>query len=263
MHQRTFTPNTNLGQNFLINREIVRQIIVRANLNSNDVVLEIGPGQGVLSRAILESPCSHLHSVEIDRRLESYLRDCEGPRFSLHWGDGVTFPYETLTPCPNKVVANIPYHVTTPLLWALLEKLAPLGLQYLILMVQKEAADRLVAHEGTKDRYPLGIAIEAMGQAKVYMKVSPGSFRPIPRVHSALVEIWIDDQRELAQDSIWRRILRGGFAQRRKKLTNNLTVLGYEKNELLSAFEQAGISPSARAEDLTSDQWLALRRAIQ
>ncbi len=254
-----FAPRTSLGQNFLINMDIVRKTVERADISDKDVILEIGPGQGVLTRAILGSPCRHLHSVEIDRRLEPFLEDLsEDRRFSLHWGDGVTFTYEKLDPTPNKVVANIPYHVTTPLIWSIIESLATRGLSYMILMVQKEAADRLIAPKNTKERYPLGITIEAMGKAKTFMKVSPGSFRPIPKVSSALVEIEICRRVELPQNALWRKLMRASFAQRRKKLINNLTSLGWEKDLLESWLEESGIPTASRAEDLSCDQWLSL-----
>ncbi len=254
-----FTPRTSLGQNFLVNLDIVRRTVERADISEDDVILEVGPGQGVLTREILNSPCRHLHSVEIDRRLEPFLADLiDEPRFSLHWGDGVTFDYENLDPIPNKVVANIPYHVTTPLIWSIMESLAVKGLSYMILMVQKEAADRLVAPRNTKERYPLGITVEAMGRAKTFMKVSPGSFRPVPRVSSALVEIELNQRQDLPGDELWRKILRTSFSQRRKKLINNLISMGWDKDTLISWLEISEIPPSARAEELTVEQWLAL-----
>ncbi|MCF4113483.1 MULTISPECIES: 16S rRNA (adenine(1518)-N(6)/adenine(1519)-N(6))-dimethyltransferase RsmA [Dethiosulfovibrio] len=263
----SFTPRTSLGQNFLINRDIVRRTVEKADITENDVILEIGPGQGVLTREILSSRCSHLHSIEIDRRLEPFLQDIEGDdRFSLHWGDGVKFPYGELRPVPSKVVANIPYHVTTPLIWSILEKLAPSGLSYMIMMVQKEAADRLVAQASTKERYPLGITLAAMGSAKTYMKVSPGSFRPIPKVSSALVELTIERRRDLPSDDLWRKVLKAGFSQRRKKLANNLVSLGVKKEEILALMDRSDIPSEARAETLSVSQWLefveSLRRAV-
>lgn len=259
-----FAPRTSLGQNFLVNLDIVRKTVERADISDQDVILEIGPGQGVLTRAILGSPCRHLHSIEIDRRLEPYLSDLtDERRFSLHWGDGVTFPYDELNPIPNKVVANIPYHVTTPLIWSIMESLATKGLSYMILMVQKEAADRLVAPKNTKERYPLGITIEAMGKAKTFMKVSPGSFRPIPRVSSALVEIEIHRRTELPQNHLWRKLMKASFAQRRKKLVNNLTALGWKKDLLESWLEESDIPTASRAEDLSCDQWLSLLDIVE
>ena len=259
-----FTPRTSLGQNFLVNLDIVRRTVERADISEDDVILEIGPGQGVLTREILSSRCRHLHSVEIDRRLEPFLADLtDEPRFSLHWGDGVTFDYGKLDPIPTKVVANIPYHVTTPLIWSIMESLAVKGLSYMILMVQKEAADRLVASRNTKERYPLGITVEAMGRAKTFMKVSPGSFRPVPRVSSALVEIELNERKNLPGDELWRKILRTSFSQRRKKLINNLISMGWDKDTLSSWLDIAEIPPSARAEELTVDQWIVLWKLAQ
>lgn len=265
-NNRDFVHKTSLGQNFLVNRSVLKRTVERASIKENDVILEIGPGQGVLTREILTSPCRHLHSVEIDRRLEPFLADLqEDDRFDLHWGDGVTFDYTSLVPLPNKIVANIPYHITTPFIWALLESMAPLGMTYIILMVQKEAADRLIAPPRTKERYPLGITIEAMGEARTFMKVSPGSFNPAPRVSSALIEISIKKRVNLANDALWRKIIRAGFAQRRKKLLKNLSIidLGIEKKNLAICIEGAGLGGNARAEELSVDEWLRLRDIIE
>lgn len=260
---RDFKPLTGLGQNFLVNCGIVRKTVEYAKIERNDVILEIGPGRGILTREILTSPCRHLHAVEIDQRLEPFLKDLlPDPRFSLHWGDGVTFSYGDLDPLPTKVIANLPYHVTTPLIWALLESLTP-GVGYMILMVQKEAADRLTAQGGTKDRYPLGITLEAMGKAKVCMKVSPGSFRPVPRVSSSLVELEIHQRTYLAKDGLWRKLLKLSFAQRRKILSNNLKAFGKPGDTVDTWLSSSGIPKSARAEDLSLEQWLSLMERIK
>lgn len=262
-NRNDFSPRTSLGQNFLVNRDIVRRTVEQAKVKDDDVILEIGPGQGILTREILASPCRHVHAVEIDRRLEPFLEDVlSNPKFSIHWGDGVTFPYRELNPVPTKVIANIPYHVTTPLIWALLESLAP-NVDYMILMVQKEAADRLVAPKGTKDRYPLGITLEAMGRAKIYMKVSPGSFRPVPRVSSALVELEINGRPDLPRNGLWRNVLKLSFSQRRKTLSNNLKALGKSKDTVESWLSASIIPKSARAEDLSLEQWLALLETLE
>ena len=132
------------GQNFLVDRNILACIIRQANLSHDDVVLEIGPGHGVLTRAILDGGVRCLHSIEIDERLRPELEELSGnePSFQLHWGDAVKFDYSTLSPFPNKVIANIPYNITTPLIWELLN-FACDGLTYHLYMLQKEAALRL------------------------------------------------------------------------------------------------------------------------
>ena len=255
-----FVHNTHIGQNFLVDRSILTVILDRVGLRTDDVVLEVGPGQGALTEGLLASECRLVHAVEIDRRLEPYLReirDREGERFLLHWGDAVRFDYTSLTPLPNRVVANIPYHITTPLIWKLLEDLAARGLEYLLLMVQKEAADRICGLPGTKERYPLGITLEAMGKARIVRRIPPTVFRPQPRVDSALLEIRLERCPLLPADGFWRKLVAGAFSQRRKTLANNLLkALGFPREDTVEILARRGLGPSIRAEQLDTSQWL-------
>ncbi len=256
-----FIHKTSLGQNFLVNPEVIRRSLEAAQLGPHDVVLEVGPGQGVLSRQILASSCSFLHGLEIDNRLAPWLEELQRSypqRFRVTWGDAMALDLRSLAPSPNKMVANIPYNITTPLIWKALEELAPLGLQRLVLLIQKEAADRLTAPPRTKERYPLGITLELMGSVHPIMKVSPGSFNPPPKVFSTLVAIEIAGRRDLALNPLWRRMLRAAFSQRRKKLVNNLATAGLSREELEKALGACGISTTARAEELTASQWFDL-----
>lgn len=241
------------GQNFLADKNILACIIRRANLTHDDVILEVGPGHGVLTRELLASGVRHVHCVEIDERMRPELEEIAGefPGLSLHWADAVRYDYEPLSPFPNKAVANIPYNITTPLIWELM-KFARHGLKYHLYMLQKEAAMRLVARPDTKERYPLGVTVEAMGHAKIVRRVPRECFRPVPDVESALCEIVCEKNCELACDSLWSELLHRGFAHRRKTLANNLKgfadVLDYGR---------------LRAEDLTCGQWLEIYRAAR
>jgi len=144
-----------------------------AQIGERDVVLEIGPGRGMLTREILNSPCSFLHIIEIDKTLAPFLEPLlkrHETRTSLIWGDVLTVNLKELSPSPTKVLANIPYNITTPLIWQILEHLAPMGTKELILMLQLDLAERLCAKPGTKDRSPLGITIERMGQVQIAKK---------------------------------------------------------------------------------------------
>lgn len=240
------------GQNFLVDRNILSLIVKRAELSAEDTVLEIGPGHGVLTRALLAENVKCIHCVEIDERLKPELDELsvENPSLKVHWGDAVKFDYESLVPFPNKAVANIPYNITTPLIWELL-KFAKRGLKYHLYMLQKESALRLTAPPDTKERYPLGVTVEAVGNARIVHNVSRGCFRPMPKVDSALVEIEAVKNLEIANDSLWSEILHKGFAQRRKTLANNLRGI-----DLLS---YGGM----RAEDLTCDEWLEIYRSAK
>ena len=234
------------GQNFLVDRNILACIIRRANLTPDDVILEIGPGHGVLTRELLGAGVKCVHCVEIDERMRPELEELaeEFPGLSLHWGDAVRYDYASLSPFPNKVIANIPYNITTPLIWELL-KFAGHGLTYHLYMLQKESAMRLVAPPDTKERYPLGVTVEAMGHAEIVRKVSRECFRPVPEVESALCEIVCERNYELARDSLWSELLHRGFAHRRKTLANNLKGFA-------DVLDYGGL----RAEDLSCCQWL-------
>ncbi len=204
--------------------------------------------------------------MEIDRSLSGYL--CDIPlanpgRFSLIWEDALALDYTALSPHPGKVVANIPYNITTPLIWRLLEQLPPFGTDFFLLMVQREAADRVIAPPRTKERYPLGITLELMGKATLVRNVSPRSFRPAPSVLSALLEIRLSGcYIDLPNDALWRGMLRSGFAHRRKKLLNNLLSLSPEK-DWKTLFHTGGICENARAEELTGDDWIGLWRSAK
>ena len=265
-HEHSFRTKKSLGQNFLVDRNILRCILEQAHILPEDTVLEIGAGQGVLTRELAASPCAFLFSVEIDDGLEPYLRDIQllyPGKFALLWGDALVLEYASLSPAPTKVVANIPYNITTPLLWRLLEQLPGMGTSYFLLMVQKEAAERITASPGTKERYPLGITLELMGSASSVREVPPTAFRPAPAVVSALLEIRLSGTYSfLPNDTLWRDLLRSGFSQRRKKLTNNLRSFlpSIRWGEML---DTSDIHQNARAEDLTAEQWIALWRSLK
>lgn len=258
-----FINNTDIGQNFLIDRSVVDFMLKRAVLTSDDNVLEIGPGEGILTRGLLSTDCASVTTIELDTRLKKGIEAIAEANAKLRplWGDAVQFDYEGGLPAfPNRVIANIPYHITTPLLWVFLEKLVRHGLEYIMLMVQVESAERITSREGHKERSPLGITIEAMGESSILRKVPPSSFRPQPRVSSCLIEIKVERHKELPLDRTWRALLTRSFMQRRKTLVNNWTA-GYTdvtRESALDILERRGLKPSARAEELNLETWFAL-----
>ena len=155
--------------------------------------------------------------MELDERLRPYLEGLASrePRLSLYWGDALRMDCGALSPFPRKVVANIPYNITTPLIWSLL-RLGARGLRHHLYMVQKEAADRLTASADTKERYPLGVALEVMGAVERVRRVPPSCFRPRPRVDSEVIEIVLSRNFHLMEDGLWSGLLHRAFAQRRK-----------------------------------------------
>lgn len=258
-----FIHNTDIGQNFLIDRSIVDFMIDRAKLTSRDRILEIGPGEGILTEGLLSTECSGLCTIELDTRLKHTIDMLALKDSRLHplWGDAVQFDYANKLPwMPNRVIANLPYHITTPLLWVFLEKLVPQGLDYMLLMVQLESAQRITSPHGHRERSPLGITVEAMGSSAIVRNVPPSAFRPQPRVNSCIIEIIINKERELAADRTWRGLLARSFAQRRKTLINNW-VSGYtdvDRDKALQILERNGLKTTARAEELPLDVWKKL-----
>lgn len=258
-----FIHNTDIGQNFLIDRSIVDFILSRAKLTAADWVLEIGPGDGILTEGLLSTDCSGICTVELDTRLKHTIEmlAIKDSRLIPLWGDAVQFDYLNKLPwMPNRIIANLPYHITTPLLWTLLEQIAPGGLEYMLLMVQLESAQRIISPYGHRERSPLGITIEAMGTSTIVRNVPASAFRPQPRVNSCILEIKIEKNRELASDRTWRGLLKRSFTQRRKTLVNNW-LSGYPeitREDALEILEMNGLKPTSRAEELSLDVWQKL-----
>lgn len=263
-----FVHNTDIGQNFLIDHSIVDFMIERAALTSDDTVLEIGPGEGILTEGLLSTKCGGLCTVELDTRLKHVIEMLAIKDKRLHplWGDAVKFNYlKDLPWIPSRVIANLPYHITTPLIWALLEQLAPHGLKYMLLMVQLESAQRITSLPGNRERSPLGITVEAIGTSKILRKVPPTAFRPQPRVNSCIIEINIEKNQMLPTDRTWRELLARSFAQRRKTLVNNW-VSGYSsvtRETALEILERHALKQSARAEELPLEVWFDLMKEPQ
>lgn len=263
--KRRFINNTDIGQNFLIDESVVAYTVKRAAVTPDDVLLEIGPGGGILTRGLLSAGPRALCAVEVDERLRDGLEALASRdgRLRLFWGDAVRFDYRSELPeTPTKIVANLPYHITTPILWTFLEKLIPAGVGYMLLMVQLESAERIASLERSRARSPLGVTVEAMGGAEILRKVPPQAFRPQPRVNSALIEIKIEKNRGLANDRTWRALLARSFTQRRKTLVNNWTA-GYadiDRERALAILDAHGLSATARAEELSLEKWFELAK---
>jgi 16S rRNA (adenine1518-N6/adenine1519-N6)-dimethyltransferase len=262
-----FKNNTDIGQNFLRDRSVAEWMAARARLGGGDRVLEIGPGEGILTRSILGAGCGALDAIELDTRLARFLEPlaASDARLALRWGDAVSFDYSSLPATPTHVIANLPYHITTPLIWRLLETYSGRGMGYMLLMVQSEAADRIASGAGARASNPLGVTLSAAGNAVIARKVPRGAFSPMPRVDSVIVEIKLsEDARgnaELPRDKIWRRLMSGSFAARRKTLANNWSgSFGVPKANSAEILASHGLPPSSRPEELALDEWLALHR---
>jgi 16S rRNA (adenine1518-N6/adenine1519-N6)-dimethyltransferase len=262
----SFKANTDIGQNFLVDRSILDRIVAAAEISSKDILFEIGAGNGVLTKRLLSFQPALLYSIEIDRRLAPQLEPLtSNPGLVLIWGDVLKMQLsERLNPFPGKLVANLPYHITTPVIWKVLEELAPVGLHEMILMVQKEAADRLACIKPGKNRSPLGITLEKMGSVRRLFDVPPEAFRPAPKVNSTVISVSLEGAFELACNVQWRELLRQAFLQRRKTLFNNIKAwLGSKGLDAAALMEELHFGPRVRAEELSIEDWENLWKAME
>jgi 16S rRNA (adenine1518-N6/adenine1519-N6)-dimethyltransferase len=251
-----------LGQHFLVDPNIVRKIVALAELRPDETVFEIGPGRGILTRALC-AEAEQVVAVELDVQLGEYLRetirDCRN--LDLHLGDALEFPYEEL-PEGTVVVANLPYYVSTPLLFKLLE--ARRKIDRMVLMLQTEVARRLVAQPGTEDYGILSVLTQYAAVAKLAFMVSANCFRPRPDVGSSVVSLALRRQPALVvqDEASFVRTVRASFAHRRKTLANSLRDEGLAQDRIMQALAQVGIDPRRRAETLTLREFAVLAEVL-
>ncbi len=243
-------PDKSFGQNFLIDAHALSQIVEAANISSDDTVLEIGPGLGVLTRE-LAVKAKHVTTVELDKRLlpvlEETLKDFSN--LTLVHGDGLTFDLTAL-PVDSLLVANLPYNVGTAILVRALESS---HFKRLVFLVQKEVAERLTASPGTKNYGALSLVIKYFGTAKRLADIKPSSFFPAPEVTSSIVRIETDTNIQ-ANPALF-DFIHIGFRHRRKTLKKNLVMAGYEGNQVLEALEKLRLSSDTRAEALSLEMF--------
>ncbi len=251
-------PKKELGQHFLADENILGVIGRLAQLEPGDVALEVGPGLGVLTR-YLAARVSHVHAVEIDRSLAPRLADLAGPTVSVHWGDALALHLASLEPTPNKLVANLPYNIATPLVAESLTRL-PL-LELWCVMVQREVADRFFAQPSTKAYGAVSVLIQLAARRTGFHPVARTVFRPPPNVDSALVAF---RRTELPpQFERVKRVVEAAFAHRRKTLPNSLALAGVAPREQgAAALERIGRPPDVRAEALAPPEFVALAEAL-
>lgn len=250
-------PQKRLGQNFLIDPNIVRKIVAAAGLCPGDTVLEIGPGRGILTRALCDTGHPVI-AVEIDQHLVEYLRDTlSRPNLDLRHADALHFAYDTL-PDRTVVVANLPYYISTPLLFKLLE--ANGHVSRMVLMLQTEVAERIVAEPNTDDYGILSVLAQYRAEAKIAFCVSKHCFRPRPDVDSAVVTLLTQPHPSVtpSNEALFIKLVRAAFAHRRKTVSNSLRDEGFSGTALADAFAQTAIDSSRRAETLSIEDFAAL-----
>lgn len=253
-------PNRELGQNFLVDDNILGVIGRAAELEPDDVVLEVGGGLGVLSEHLAER-IAHLHVVEVDRSLEPALRDALDPfgeRATLHLADAVELDFAELRPAPNKVVANLPYGVAATVILKALEELPRATL--VVAMVQREVGERLAAAPGSKIYGATSVLAQLSAEVKVLRKVSANVFLPVPNVESALVLL-----RRVAPppDAALVKLVHDGFAHRRKALAGSLALARPGiRDRVRAGLEEIGQPPDARAERLAAADFARLAERL-
>jgi len=250
-----------LGQHFLVDENLLGVIGRLAELASDDVVLEVGPGLGVLT-AYLAGRTAHVHAVELDRSLEPRLRDALAghDNVELHFGDALQLDLDRLEPAPTKLVSNLPYNIATPLVVESLDGLPSVGRW--TVMVQREVADRFFASPGTKAYGAVSVLVQLAAERTGFHPVSRTVFRPRPNVDSALVAFRRTPLPESYPDL--KRVVSGAFAHRRKRLPNSLELAGVAAREqAVAALESIGRDPGARAEVLRPGEFVALAEALR
>jgi 16S rRNA (adenine1518-N6/adenine1519-N6)-dimethyltransferase len=252
-----------LGQNFLADPNLLDAIVRDSGVGPDDVVLEVGAGEGVLSER-LAPRVAHLHTVEIDRGLEAALAPIAAlPNVTLHWGDAVKLDFAAFAPPPNAMVANLPYSVATPVILKTIAELP--SLQTWTVMVQLEIAERLRAASGNKT-YGAPTAIAQLAcEIELIRKVDPAVFKPRPRVDSAILRL---RRTGPGPDQATRDLIRAAFAHRRKTLGRSLELTGLRgvpkpRQAARAGLAELGLPEDARAESLAPAQFAALSAILQ
>jgi 16S rRNA (adenine1518-N6/adenine1519-N6)-dimethyltransferase len=254
------SPKKELGQHFLVDPNILEVIGRLGELGAQDVVLEIGPGLGVLT-AFLAERVACVHAVEVDRGLEEGLRDALAGRdnVELVFGDALGLDLAALEPAPTKLVSNLPYNVATPLVAESLDGLP--GIELWCVMVQREVADRFFARPRTKAYGAVSVLVQLAAERTGFHPVSRNVFRPRPNVDSALVAF-----RRIPLPASYPRVkllVEAAFAHRRKKLANSVELVGLaDRTAAVAALESIGRDPGVRAEELAPEEFVALNEAL-
>ncbi|CCJ34497.1 MULTISPECIES: 16S rRNA (adenine(1518)-N(6)/adenine(1519)-N(6))-dimethyltransferase RsmA [Caloramator] len=261
-----FKFNKNLGQNFLIDENILKKIIDAAELDENSTVIEIGPGIGTLTQEMAKR-CKKVVAVEIDKNLIPILEETLGnfKNIKIIHSDALKVDFNKIIKEENlenvKVVANLPYYVTTPIIAKLLNERVKIS--SMIIMIQKEVADRILAKPNTDEYGTLSLLCQYHCDIKKICKVSPNCFVPPPRVESMVIRLDIRDQKrvEVLDEELFFNIIKSAFNMRRKTLSNSLKSIANE-DILLKALEELSIDPKRRGETLSIEEFAKLSNIL-
>ncbi len=253
-----------LGQNFLIDAGVVNGIVATAEIEPGDRVLEIGPGIGTLTQALAEAGAD-VTAVELDKKLPAVLAETLKAYDNVRIvpGDILKTDIRALMGDePFKVVANLPYYITTPIIMALLEQKLPIT--RIVTMVQKEVAERMTAEPGGKDYGALSVAVQYYTEPEFALNVPPKCFMPAPAVDSAVMDCVVRTEPpvDVKDEKMFFRVVKASFGQRRKTLTNALTGVGISKDDVKTVLSTAGVEGTRRGETLTLAEFAALADAV-
>ena len=275
LHPSSFIlhPSKRLGQNFLVNRGVVERILNALGPRDDETIIEIGPGQGALTVGLI-AKAGRVVAIEFDRNLIPILERQFGsfPTFKLVEADALTadFRAEIQPALTARVVANLPYNISTAILQRLIEQRE--CIDEMVLMLQREVVDRLTAQPGSTDRGFLTVLVEAYCEIEKLFDVAPGSFRPVPKVWSSVIRLRRRPQStvEVWDDALFRSIVSAGFAQRRKTILNNLRQAPEPLQESIKRHGgasiilcEAGVPLQRRAETLTLSEWSRVARLLK
>lgn len=253
-----------LGQNFLKSPQVISDIVLAAKVTEHDAVLEIGPGEGVLTSELLKTG-AHVVSIEKDDRLipelhKTFSREISLKQLELVHADVLDVNITNLIKDKYKLVANIPYYITGQIIRIFLENNKQP--ESMTLLVQKEVAERIVARDNKESL--LSLSVKIFGDPKLVRVVGRGAFSPQPNVDSAVIIIENISKNKLGQinENLFFKTIRAGFAHKRKQLLPNLSEI-YSKTDLIVIFEKLNLDSKVRAEDLTLEKWINICEGLQ
>lgn len=262
-----------LGQNFLIDNDVIRRIVQSARIAKDDLVLEIGPGQGALTTLLVEK-AAFVWAVELDTDLAAVLEEkftqenlqvIEADILKL---DLVSLIAERSNPPANlRVVANLPYYISTAILSVLIHNRNLI--KDMTLMLQREVAERIASPPGCREYGAISVLTQLYFEPHILFHVKPGSFRPIPKVESSILQLITRPQTATVDEQLLERVVFGAFAQRRKTIANSLKATAttidksLQSDQIIEILTTAGIAPERRAETLSCEEFVALTQACQ
>lgn len=261
----SFKHKKKYGQNFLTDQNtVLNKIMEVSNIESHEEILEIGPGEGALTELLLER-AAKVTCVEIDTDLEKILRKKFGSneKFNLVMEDILKVNLDEITTPHTRVVANIPYYITSPIINKLIEHRDKIDEAYL--MVQKEVGERVCASSG-KERSVLTLAVEYYGTGEYLFTIPKEFFNPVPKIDSGFISIkFYKDRRyeNLIPEDIFFKYVKAAFSNKRKNIVNNLSTLGISKDIIKEKLESLNISPNERAENLTIEQFIEIAEIFE